>query len=688
MSERLRFVVGALLVGAMAVGGATLAQERPSAPPASDADQVPDEPAQPTFRTGIDFVRVDVIATDDDGEPVLDLEQTDFELREDGEPQTIETFRLVQVTGDVQPGEQAPRQVRTLADEESEASRDDVRVFMIFLDDYHVRRGNSLSVREPLREFITEQLGPRDLLGVMYPLTPLADVRLTRNRQAILRTIDAFAGRKWDYQPKNEFEFRYANAPAETVERIRNEISLSAIAALSTHLGGLREGRKSVIVVSEGYTNTLPPQMRDQNASLPGFMNPNRLDPFAGMNTSREDTYRFFGQADLNRELRDTFDAANRSNASLYMLDPRGLTAFEYDLDTNINFTTDADFLRSTQDTLYVLADNTDGRAIVNQNDLAGGLRQMVDDASAYYLLGYTSTGSPSDGKFHEIDVRIARRDVKVRSRRGYWALTAEARVAATTPRADAPPSDVMTALATLSRPAGGRSVDTWIGTSRGDDGRTRITFVWAPASRVAGRSPQAAASAVSLTASGTSGTPYYRGDVRNGNDVTTPAAGHRVAFDADPGELMMRVSVEGRDGDLIDRDVRDVDVPDFTAPEVALSTPVVLRASGALEYRTLRDAVDAVPYVGREFRRTDRLLIRVSAYGPGDATPTVKAELLNRAGQPMSELPAPAYAGAPGVNQVDLPLAGLAPGEYLIAITASAPEGEAKELIAFKLTS
>jgi hypothetical protein len=465
-------------------------------------------------------------------------------------------------------------------------------------------------------------------------------------------------------------------------------VSLSALRALTEHLGGLREGRKSIIVVGEGYSNVLPPQLRDQNASQPGYMNPNRRDPFAGENDSRESTYRVFRNVELNAELQDVYNAANRNNASLYMLDPRGLATFEFDLDTTVSFTTDGAFLRSTQDTLRVLAEETDGRAIVNMNDLGAGLRQMVQDSSAYYLLGYTSSQSPSDGKFHTIDVKVSGRRVKLRARRGFWALTPEAREAALAPPAEGPPSEVMTALGTLARPSDGRSIDTWIGTTPGADGRARVTFVWAPAARVPGRGSDRPPAAVSLTASGAAAAPYFRGDVRNASGMGTANGGQRVIFDAVPGELLLRISVEGRDGDVIDRDVQTVEVPDFTVPQVALSTPVVLRASTTLEYRALRDQPDAVPFVGREFRRTDRLLIRVSGYAPGVGSPTLQAQLLNRGGQPMSELPLPPYAATDGVHQIDLPLAGLAPGEYLVAITARAPEGEARELIAFKLTS
>ena len=73
-----------------------------------------------------------------------------------------------------------------------------------------------------------------------------------------------------------------------------------------------------------------------------------------------------------------------------------------------------------------MLADNTDGRAIVNRNDLAAGMKQIIRDASGYYLLGYNSTQAPTDGKFHEIKVQVKRQGVDVRARKGYWAYTAE----------------------------------------------------------------------------------------------------------------------------------------------------------------------------------------------------------------------------------------------------------------------
>ncbi|OLB61206.1 MAG: hypothetical protein AUI11_10695 [Acidobacteria bacterium 13_2_20CM_2_66_4] len=392
--------------------------------PAPPPDQTPQPPI---FRTGINYVRVDVIVTENkSGNSVADLKPGDFDVLEDGKPQTIDTFKLIKLDGGLVEATKEPvRQIRTDYDEESEAARDDVRLFAIFLDDYHVRRGTSLSVRNPLSRFLDTQIGPTDMIGVMYPLESTSSVRMTRNHDAVMKAMQQFQGRKYDYTPRNEFEERYANYPTEIVEKIRNQVSLSAIKSLVVHMGSLKEGRKSLILVSEGFTNALPPQMRNPNAQLPGYGNPNAFNPGAGANDPNEDRYQFFANMDLESDLREVYDAANKNNVSIYAVDPRGLPGFEFDINENVgSFQVDSQYLNSTMNTLRELAENTDGRAIVNRNDLDVGMKQIIRDSSAYYLIGYNSSQAPTDGKFHEIKVRVKRPGIQVRARKGYWALT------------------------------------------------------------------------------------------------------------------------------------------------------------------------------------------------------------------------------------------------------------------------
>jgi VWFA-related protein len=652
------------------------------APPADGQDAT-----SPVFRTGINVVRVDVIVTDKNGQPVADLKASDFQITENNQPQTIDTFKLVKLDGGIAESLTGPpRAIRTDADEELEASRDDVRLFAIFLDDYHTRRGASVSVREPIAKFIQTELGPSDMLGVMYPLQAVSSVLMTRDHNRIIGALNTFVGRKGDYTPKNAMEAQYANYSAEEVERIRNQVSMSAIEGLITHMGSLKVGRKALILVSEGFSSTLPPQLRDPIATLPGLANPSAGDANAGRNDPAEDRRTFFSDSTLQLSLREIYSAANRNNVAIYTVDPRGLPVSEFDLSQpGISNEVDRQYLNATMDTLRSLAEETDGRAIVNRNDLATGMKQIVRDTSAYYLLGYNSNQAPSDGKFHEIKVKVNRPGIQVRARRGYWALTAADIARAETPKAE-PPKAIENALASIGVPAAARNViRTWIGTSRGADGKTKVTLVWEPVQGTAGVRDERAESParVMVTAVAPDGSPYFRGRVPEAAPApNAPPAPGRVTFDANPGRVQLRLSVEGAASQVLDTETREIAVPDRTGDTV-LGTPRLFRARTGRDYQQIKADPDAVPVAAREFSRADRLLIRVPVYGAGGTAPTLSVHLLNRSGQPMSELQAEA-AGAPDIQQIDMPLAALAPGEYLLEIKA----GDHQELVGFRVTS
>ena len=693
MAYRTLWVVVALLLAYPIVIGRAQQEPAPAdqAPPAATTDADPDSTQPPVFRSGINFIRVDVIVTDDDGNPVTDLEVDDFEVLEDGEPQDVESFQLIEISAVPEPGAEPPRPVRNRYDEEREAARTDTRVFIIFFDDYHVRYENGVRAADTLVEFLQNNLVPTDLVGIMYPLTPLIDVRLSRDHDAIIRAIERFFGRKYDYQPRNEYEERYSQYPTSTVERLRNDVSLSALKGLMIHLGGLGEGRKNVILVSEGFTNYVPPELRARIST----MGPSAAETTSG-DPRFETTAQFFSDTTLMLDIREVFSMANRFNTAIYAVDPRGLPVSEFDVSQlTVASGTDRRVLRATQDTLYVLAEETDGRAIINRNDLAPGLRQMMRDSSAYYLLGYNSTRSPTDGKFHEIDVRVRRDDTQVRHRQGFWAMTERDAERALTSTVNEPPKAVDRALATLVVPRRGGYVRTWVGTARGDNGRTRVTFIWEPLSqtRTRGESP----ARVLLTAMGDTGGAYYRGRVpERGSDArgtvgrqaaSAPPSVTRVEFDVDPGTIQMSIAVEGESGEVLDRDREEIEIPDFTRTELVLTTPAFVRARNNMEWEQLVEDWDAVPTANREFRRTDRLLLRFEAYAPGTEMAEVKARLLNRGGDAIVPLDvSPGEEGRP--YQVDIAPAYLPHGEYVIELAATTPTSETTRLVAFRLSS
>jgi VWFA-related protein len=658
----------------------------PAVPPPATAPPG-EQQKQPTFKTAINFVRVDVIVSDDKGNPILDLKPEEFSVTEDGKQQNIETFSVVKIDPLDQVEGPTNGEIRSAGDEEREAARPEVRLFVILLDDYHVTRGNDMAVRKPLIDFIENQLAPADMVAVMYPLTPVTDISFTRSKTRLISAIQNFEGRKFNYQPRNVYEEQYMYHPAATVERIRNQVTLGALEAAAMRLGSLREGRKSIIFVSEGLITALPPQMQDANAQFPGMNNPNRGNTQA----QNSDRVQWQQTVDLTNEMRDTFDIVNKQNTSIYSVDPRGLAVFEYGIQHGVGLQQDGQDLRSSLDTLHVLSNNTDGRAIVNRNDLAVGMKQIMRDSSGYYLLGYTSTRAPVDGRFHEIKVQVKRRGVNVRARKGYWALSKADVERATAPAKPEAPPAVTKALAELAVPARGHAAKFWIGTARGENGKTRVTIAWEPGGEAAAARNPATATRVALTAISPDGRPVFRGRVPDGAapDAAAPpssavgARGGMVTFDAAPGPLQLRMMVEGAKGETLDSVTREIAVPDFTQVAVSLGTPRLYRGRTVRELQTVRADPAAAPAVDREFSRSDRLLIRIDAYAPGGVVPAVTARLLNRGGGAMADIPLRANGST---FEAELPLSAFGGGEYVIEFTAKAESGTVQDTVAFRV--
>jgi VWFA-related protein len=351
--------IGVLAVAAAVVG--VLAQQPPPA-------QQP-----PVFRGGTTLVQVDAIVTDDSGRPVIDLAAADFDVLDDGRAVPIERVRFLGAASYAGDTTLAP--IRTHEDEEREASRDDVRLYAIVLDDYHVPRMGELRVIDPLIAFV-QQLPPTDLVAVFYPLDSMTDVAFSRDRQPVLKAIRAFKGRRGDYQPTRPVEEEHLRYPRD-IERIRRQITMSALEGLATHLGGIKQGRKTVIFVSEGFTEPID-------------------------------------------ELRDVYQAANRANVAIYPVDPQGMTTGPRRTTTTAQM---MNFTVGDRDMLEALAGETGGRPIVERNDIGGELQRIVRDATAYYLIAYESP-HPEDGKFHRVSVKVKRPRTTVIARTGYWSFT------------------------------------------------------------------------------------------------------------------------------------------------------------------------------------------------------------------------------------------------------------------------
>jgi VWFA-related protein len=549
-------------------------------------------------------VRIDVFATDARGRSIDTLTVADFELREDGVLQTLDSVRF---------------------------TRDEPRMFAIFLDEYHVSASNTDRVRAALTRFVDTEVSERDLMVVMKPLDSLLTIKLTSDRDAARAAIQSFAGRKGDFTPRNSYEQNFMAGTPARIDAARTQVAWSAVNALAVHLGALAEGRKTLIVVSEGVPAA---ERRRGQEYLP---------------------------------TRDTaIRSANRSNVAIYSVDP-GETAAAG---------AEADAIRS-------VAAETDGESIAGDLDL--GLRTAAAQSTSYYFLRYTSS-HVDDGRFHQVQVSAKRAGIRVRARKGFTAPSADDVLRTALLKQLNEPKPVVPVepaphVSSLIRP--------WFGLSRGAGGMARVTFVWEPAARVPGdtrarRNP----ARVVMTALAPDGKVLFDGPVAATGPAVFDEPGAvpaRAIFDAPPGRLHLRMSIEDVTSQVLDLDVRDLAVREQKGG-VGVGTPEVLRARNAREFRTL-ETDTAVPVAAREFSRTERLLVRFQAYGPSGTEPQVSARLLTRSGQPMRDLPVAAAPSGDADHAIDLPLANLASGDYIIEVEARGPAGDAKDRVGFRVT-
>ena len=617
----MRAVVPLSLLGVVLVASAVLSSQQ--APPSSDA-------GQPTFRTGIGLVRVDVTVSTNRDQPIDDLTLTDFDVREDGVPQVVETMQFVRLTGTRGPGDDTSLEIRSPEHAATEAARDDVRLLVILLDDYHLRYGrlHDYKLKRLLRDFVTAEMRETDLFAVMDPLTPIDSLNLTRNRQDVFDRIERFEGRLGGFvPPRSPLEESHLYLSGAQRERIRAEITLSALESLAGYLGALREGRKSVLLVSEGA-----PLMVD-------------------------------GGTIFDR-LQRVITAANRGNVTINTLDPRELGESRMASGSN-----------------ETLAAETGGRRLAQSNDYSEGLRAVMSDASSYYLLGYAPKRPVADGKFHEIDVKVKRKGVRVLARKGYWAPTPEE----SRPRPPAPsaPADVTTALSRLTVSSRQRAMTWWLGFERDPHGGTLATFSWEPA----GTSSEPAARAAALVAIDPGTGTEVESVAGAGSGAATRGPWH-VTFTMPPGGRTLRIRVAAADGETVDSWNEDVVVPNLSEGELTLGTLRVYRAATPSAWRALvEDPSSLAPVANRRLRRTDRVLVTVPL--SADATGAkLRAELQNAQGKTLVTLPVTVRV-SDATPRVELPLANLAQADYLLRVTATRADGTtSSQVLAFAVES
>jgi VWFA-related protein len=651
-------------------------------------------PQQPTFRGGTNVVRVDLYATRDGG-TVDDLKATEVELTEDGVKQTIESFERVVVRPPV--SQELRAEPNSVAESRQMAADPRARIFVIFLDTYHTRFVNAARMRGPLQQFLERVVGQDDLVALMTPEMSARDVTLGRRTTVVSRLLDqSIWGRRERLADNDPVEDAYEGcyafedpAIARAMKaRRREQLVLDALDDLVVHLGGLRDERKAVVAISEGWLQYRP----DQTLARPlKNTDPTRVLAPPGpvdRGTTRRGERGTVAVSDLQKcetdrivlanmdnadRLQRIGEAANRVNVSFYPVGAQGLAVFDSDIgpEPPPSNSEDAANLRARLQGLRYLADMTDGVAIVNTNNTGPLLRRVVDDMSSYYLLTYASTNSKLDGRFRSIGVRIVRPGVQTRYRRGYRALTASEvpttiSGAAATPAVSPAQSAVLAAFNTMAfNPRAELRLRTSAFAAAGQ-GAFWLVGTLDDAAR---RLPEWANGATAdVAVRGSDGRPVLTAVVPLGADggfaVQVPETGGLI-----PGDYSIRVRAKGAAGATIDETGRAT-IGDEPAP---IGDAVVWRRRPATGLTYFRSADPRAS-------RTDRLRFELATA----ATGAPSATLLDRTGQPIAVPLQVSTRDEGGVRWVvvETALAPLAPGDYAVEVKA----GDATRTTAFRV--
>ena len=507
-----------------------------------------------------------------------------------------------------------------------DARRPAPRSIAMLLDEFHVDAAESSRVRDAVNRFVSERLRAEDALVVLRPLDPLTAIRLVTERGRAREAIDRFEGRRGNLAPRSRLEDDTLGRAPALIEAGRAQVVLSALRALTTQLGAA-PGRSAILLVTQGFAAA-----------------PRRLSTARGL-------------PDLGIVER----SANRYDVPVYAFDPRSAPV--------------------EPDAAGVLLGRLvaeTGGTLSRGDDLAGNLARAAMEIDGGYTLTYVPA-RPDDGRYRPVQISLVRREADARSRGGYVsAPSAEMR---RTMREAAEGGAAVPARQLRRSPL----VNIWSGVTRATATEGRVVVTWEPGRNAAGTTRSKAAR-VTLKATTLDGTLLFDGMLSptRAGGMTDVGATDRAEFDAPAGRVQLDMTILGIAGDQLDVDARDLEVPAMQGAAPLLLPAMLIATHSAREFRTVTLDANPAPVPSRQFRRTERLVIRVPAYASG-ARVAVSARLLNRLAQPMRELEALPDAG--GVAQFDLPLAALAPGEYYLLFSVPGPTGPVDQRIAFTIT-
>jgi VWFA-related protein len=359
---------------------------------------------------------------------IADLKPNEVEIYEDGVKQEVVSFVLThggRVFNMVAPPP-APTQEGIILPQRRPTNDAAGRIFLIIIDDFHLQFRETPRTRLLIQKMLRSLIHEGDMFGIVSTGHSSISEQLTYDRQVLDSAVERITG--GGLTPKEIVEgMATSQGPAEL--RHRAHVAFSVVYDLMRNLEKVQNRRKAVIYISSGYDfdpfveGRLEEQAR--RAGLSETTDERGQSVAASEQIKNSPDYRDrrstqeLAATDLIHELYDITKAANRANATLYTIDPRGLVAGP-DVDQDVSGTDWLAYVRETQDSLRVLAEQTGGIAVVNQNDFDKALKRIDNETSDYYVLGYYSSNPDPLRRTRKIEVRTTRKDVTIRARETY----------------------------------------------------------------------------------------------------------------------------------------------------------------------------------------------------------------------------------------------------------------------------